>query len=504
MDAGGLSDVDTCVVEITKPAAVDSDGDGVADDQDAFPLDPAETMDTDGDRLGNNADEDDDNDGMPDAWEIAYGLNPLKDDAADDPDGDGISNINEYNLGSQPNHYEGNFKPDPPALLAPENNATVELTPLLRTDEFSDANANDVHQKTNWKVIRAFDDLCVLDVTSSASLTSMTIPKQILEANTEYIWKARFIDSHDTPSDWSDVREFATADALQDLNENGVPDVQEIPADQDLDLDGTADIVQKDIRCVNVAEKQGDVQICVSIRDAQNAYSIASLEAEDPADPQLASSTPGKPNFIEFGLLDFKLLVDRPGDETTVTIYLSKPSYKKGNCFKYDPVNGIWLDYSGYTGFSSNRKEVYLTIKDGGFGDADGLANGIIVDPLAFGSATDPNGGSSAPLDQLFDGVIPEDFSCFISAAAGAGNRPLDQPASLWQQARRLGLAAICLLPVLLVLLNPAVAKILNHKRAGMAQQIALFRLLKVGRAHPAAAMSDSTDREFQVDNRLV
>ncbi len=127
MDAGGLSDVDTCVVEITKPAVVDSDGDGVADDQDAFPLDPTETIDTDGDGLGNNADEDDDNDGMPDTWEIAYGLNPLKNDAADDPDGDEISNINEYNLGSQPNYNEGNFKPDPPALLTPENKATVGL-----------------------------------------------------------------------------------------------------------------------------------------------------------------------------------------------------------------------------------------------------------------------------------------------------------------------------------------------------------------------------------------
>ncbi len=63
--------------------------------------------------------------------------------------------------------------------------------------------------------------------------------------------------------------------------------------------------------------------------------------------------------------------------------FLSKPAYKKGRCFKYDPVNDVWLDYSDYTQFSPNRKEVYLTLKDGGFGDADGIANGIIVDPLA-------------------------------------------------------------------------------------------------------------------------
>ncbi len=251
---------------------------------------------------------------------------------------------------------------------------------------------------------------------------------------------------------------------MQDLNGNGVPDDQEVSEYQDIDRDGTMDIAQTDIKCVNVAEQEGHVQICVSIRDAGNANSIISLGAEDPADPQLVAKTKGKPNFIEFGLLDFKLLVNQPGDETTVTIYLSKSAFKEGNCFKYDPVDGIWLDYSDFTEFSANRKEVYLTIKDGGFGDADGIANGIIVDPLAFGSETDPNGGGSdSPIDKLFDGIIPEDLTCFISAAAGSGNQPPDQPASLWQQARKLGLAAIILLPVLLVLLNPAVAKIRNR-----------------------------------------
>ena len=36
------------------------DGDSVADAQDAFPLDPEESIDTDLDGVGNNSDEDDD------------------------------------------------------------------------------------------------------------------------------------------------------------------------------------------------------------------------------------------------------------------------------------------------------------------------------------------------------------------------------------------------------------------------------------------------------------
>lgn len=81
----------------------DRDGDHVLNAQDAFPDDPAEWLDTDADGVGNNADLDDDNDGMPDTWELQYGLDPL--DAADahlDSDNDGDSNLQEYNNGTDP------------------------------------------------------------------------------------------------------------------------------------------------------------------------------------------------------------------------------------------------------------------------------------------------------------------------------------------------------------------------------------------------------------------
>jgi hypothetical protein len=56
--------------------ASDADGDGVSDADDAFYNDPAEYADTDGDLIGDNADDDDDGDGIPDATEIAAGLDP--------------------------------------------------------------------------------------------------------------------------------------------------------------------------------------------------------------------------------------------------------------------------------------------------------------------------------------------------------------------------------------------------------------------------------------------
>jgi len=72
---------------------LDRDGDGVLNDQDAFPEDPLEWVDTDHDGQGNNADTDDDNDGYSDALEIKYKTDPLDPTSTPpDMDHDGIPN----------------------------------------------------------------------------------------------------------------------------------------------------------------------------------------------------------------------------------------------------------------------------------------------------------------------------------------------------------------------------------------------------------------------------
>lgn len=87
-------------------ASNDTDGDGVNNSNDPFPLDADATLDSDDDQ-------------MPDSWETEFGLNPQ--DAADaslDADGDGNSNLQEYNDGTDPN--------DASSLIAP----VAELEPL--------------------------------------------------------------------------------------------------------------------------------------------------------------------------------------------------------------------------------------------------------------------------------------------------------------------------------------------------------------------------------------
>jgi len=67
----------------------DPDGDGLSNYEEYLHGTNPNVWDTDGD-------------GMPDGWEVEYGLNPKKYDAAADPDGDGLTNIQEYRLGTNP------------------------------------------------------------------------------------------------------------------------------------------------------------------------------------------------------------------------------------------------------------------------------------------------------------------------------------------------------------------------------------------------------------------
>lgn len=83
---GGFASTGYGMVRYHGGGTNDRDGDGTPDAEDAFPDDPNESADNDGDTIGDNSDPDDDNDFLTDAEEGELGTDPL----ASDQDGDGI------------------------------------------------------------------------------------------------------------------------------------------------------------------------------------------------------------------------------------------------------------------------------------------------------------------------------------------------------------------------------------------------------------------------------
>ncbi|HNC02679.1 MAG TPA: lectin-like protein, partial [Agitococcus sp.] len=170
-DEDGMIDQWEQTFGVTDPAA-DDDNDGVTNLQEFLAGTNPKLADVE------QAKVDTDKDGMPDAWEWRYGLNPYSDaDATQDPDGDKITNVNEYKAGTNPKLADAN------ALLKVSNaNPTVNTAV-----SFSLATVFDSVKEIVWKfgesVVNVMENLAdaiskmfntVGDVLVSATLKDST------------------------------------------------------------------------------------------------------------------------------------------------------------------------------------------------------------------------------------------------------------------------------------------------------------------------------------------
>jgi len=233
------------------------------------------------------------------------------------------------------------------------------------------------------------------------------VPHMALKSNHKYYVRVRFYDVYSTASSWSGTVEFTTADFFVDLNENGIPDVDEVDDDVDFNLDGIPDNFQlKIIKCI----KAFDGSVSIGIEKASS--SVEEIESIEVIDPDTISYTENRPADLIFGLIAYRLRVTNPGDTATIKIYFSGDIFATDVFYKYDTING-WYDYSEHTTFNDDGQSITLEVKDGGFGDSDGLANGVIVDPGGISSGGSTYTGGSESTGVSFGGG-----GCFIATAA--------------------------------------------------------------------------------------
>ena len=403
-DDDGSSSVSTTTVSVLKSSSTDVDGDNVPDVLDRFPNDPNEWADNDSDGTGDNQDPDDDNDGMTDVWEITYGLDPLINDSALDADGDGVTNLAEFQADSNPTTAPANTAPDAPVIDGVAQIERVGLTPVLVSGAYFDVD-NDDHYQSQWQISTDSDfSTLILDETSETQLTAYTVGEMVLDADTVYSWRVKFIDARNGASDWSQTSTFTTiaADTAGDANIDGIPDAQEVDGSTDVNENGTPDSLEDNIMSVNTIEGQTIVGV-ETVSDNVTLVSIKSLSTE---------AIPDKSVKMGFGLIGFKLYLQNGAKTATVKIHFSTRVPKDAQLYKYVTDSG-WQVYEN-AAFAKNGKSVTVLLEDGGMGDEDGIENGVIVDPAGI-AYTDSVTSDSASLSTGGTSSSDSGGSCFIS-----------------------------------------------------------------------------------------
>jgi hypothetical protein len=313
-------------------------------------------------------------------------------------------------------HQIVNNAPNQPVLESPEDGSQdIPLNITLIGGAFTDENTaeGDFHYQTHWQVgLDSSFATPLLDLVSPVSLTTLILPGSVLTEEAVYYWRVRYFDSYEAGSEWSETFAFKTTPTSRDGNGNGIPDALELDAASlaDLDQNGIPDVSQisDQFKALNTIDGSG--QIAFETTNPNDI--IVFVESCDPeAYPDEGGQS--KPGDIRFGLLSFRLRIQNIGAAVTVAVYFSAPLPDSYKWYKYDLVKG-WHIYTDAV-FSADRRSLTFTLTDGGDGDTDGLANGIIVDPAGAGSNV--TGAVATPISGSA-GIGGSGGVCFIAAAA--------------------------------------------------------------------------------------
>jgi hypothetical protein len=314
------------------------------------------------------------------------------------------------------NPTDGNQAPYAPAPLSANIESPAVGPVTLAVGSFNDPDSEDSHLKTEWRVFRTEDGVCVFDIASTSALTEFSIPEIMLDEYTNYYWNARFFDSNGNASEWSETAYFSTGASDTDVDGDGIPDSQEVDESVDMNQDGVPDAEQEIVKSIVLPLSNQTVGL--GIEGSDTAMSVLYMEAVDLDNLTVSDANKARARKLPLGLINFKLSVAEPGDTAVVTVYFSEAVNPNAKWMKLDVVNGLWLDYSGYAELSDDRMSISLELVDGGFGDDDGVANGIIVDPAGLELAAVADDSSTTD-DSTGSGSDEGSSGCFITGTAG-------------------------------------------------------------------------------------
>ncbi len=278
----------------------------------------------------------------------------------------------------------------------PETPSVIEvdsLTPEL-TIESVDTATGTMNPDGLWQISTdpefSADDL-VFEVMKDADPGTLIVPMLVLKPETTYYVRVNADTGADIP-EWMPVISVLTPSDVTERT-SGIPSNLYDP-DLDVNGNGTDDIDEDIISLKNVVDGV-DLGIAPS-----NGTEITMIDTVDPVD--INDPAGSRPDEFPFGLISFRIELD-PGVETAeLIVYFTVKASDNAMWYKYDSVNN-WRIFTDAV-FNDTRMSVTLLIEDGGEFDADGVKNGVIIDPSGLGVS----------IPQAFGGRDSNDGFCFL------------------------------------------------------------------------------------------
>jgi len=220
------------------PDDVDSDGDGLTDAQEAEMGTNTESMkaDTDGD-------------GIKDGWEFYHGLNPLdKNDASDDPDKDGFTNLEEFNAATYPD--DSCSRPNSRRPIDTDKDGLPDAVEINYGTGINDPDSDKDGMDDGWEFYHGLNPFDASDASEDTDGDGFSNLEEFNEGTDPN-------DSDSVPEYPEDSDSNGLPDVLEKMYEdhpdkadsdgNGINDLQEAYSEaypQDSDRDGLPDIVE--------------------------------------------------------------------------------------------------------------------------------------------------------------------------------------------------------------------------------------------------------------------
>jgi len=341
---------------------LDSDGDGLPDawEESYF-----------GDLTTAGRDSDSDGDGLLDREEQALGTDPTRVDT----DGDGDGDLAEFRGGSDPTLGSDRLEDHAPRVpLLGFLGGELPVRAYFAGASYEDPDGDELGG-SEWEIVRAGDGLVVFRRELSGR-GDLMVPLGVLLPGESYRVRVRHWDARGVRSGWSAYRDFVTSgfDA-RDADGDGTDDRYQVGLDVDSDGNGVLDTEEpeacglRDVRGGGVVglRLSGGRLSCLGVMEAEELPEGVGLGRDE----------------LPHGMFSFRvegLEVDEADPaEVSVTVRLPEALESGMKWYKYDEASGGLSDYSGNVTVSGNM--VIVRLVDGGDGDADGVVNGVIVDP---------------------------------------------------------------------------------------------------------------------------